>query len=111
VISSWQIYWTSRGLWLSSKNRYGLIVYTSAASSSWLNKQPRGRGSDQYCIPDVITPVQVVEVEQKSVNWLIGNDNTVEDNFDLITKVDSAGTGGDFTKAVKLSLASDLKKH
>jgi hypothetical protein len=60
--------------------------------------------------PISITPVQVLEAKPKAVKWHIGDDPPVQNNFYLITKVDSAGTGGDFTKAVKLSLASDLNK-
>ena len=70
----------------------------------------KGKVVTNTVFPIVITPVQVVEVKEKSVNWVIGReDNTVLDNFYLITEVKPV-TGGDFTKAVKLSLASDLKK-
>ncbi|HEY9812354.1 MAG TPA: hypothetical protein V6D31_02265, partial [Candidatus Sericytochromatia bacterium] len=77
-----------------------------------LAQQPTTGGEVTNTVfPIDITPVQVDEVEGKSVDWLIGKaNNTVRDNFDLITAVNSAGIGGDFTKAVKLSLTSDLNK-
>lgn len=56
-------------------------------------------------LPILVSPVQVTTVAQKSVIWLIGND-TVQDNFDLITEVQNFKTNQDFTKAVKLSLPS-----